>query len=187
MTHQELLNRVKAILRGVHARRLRGVVLYGSHARGAGKPDSDIDLLVLLDGPIHYGRDLLANLDALYPLAVDLQRRISAKPVDAKEYETAQCPLYENAHREGIAARSSLPRSSGSGPGAPWRRLSNFCQVMRIRLRRVRIMPRFTPSQRSLRIAASTSPHIPPFGRRSIETSFTRGSGRRSWALRSTS
>lgn len=104
MTHEKLLSRAKLILRGVHGQRLRGIILYGSYARGAGGPDSDIDLLVLLDGPIRYGRDLLANLEALYPLAAELQRRISAKPVDAKEYETVQCPLYQNAHREGIAA-----------------------------------------------------------------------------------
>ena len=104
MSHKELLRRVKSVLRNVHGDRLRPVVLYGSYARDAAGPESDIDLLVLLDGPIHYGPDLETNIEAMYPLATELGRRISAKPVDAQEYETAQCPLYQNAHREGIAA-----------------------------------------------------------------------------------
>lgn len=69
MSQKELLRRVKSVLQDVHGDRLRGVVLYGSYARGAGGAESDIDLLVLLDGPIHYGPDLETNIEALYPLA----------------------------------------------------------------------------------------------------------------------
>ncbi len=104
MTTEQLLGQIKAQLRVAHGDRLRGVVLYGSQARGAARDDSDVDILVLLDGPINYGRDLQANLDALYPLALQIQRRISAKPIEAAEYETADCPLYRIAHREGIVA-----------------------------------------------------------------------------------
>ena len=78
-------------------------MLYGSEARGDAGEDSDIDLLVLLEGPIDYGLDLQGNLEALYPLSLELGRRISAKPVEATEYETVQCPLYQRAHAEGVA------------------------------------------------------------------------------------
>ena len=104
MTTEELLREIKTRLAGVHGKRLRGIVLYGSEARGEAGPDSDIDVLVLLEGPVDLGRDLETNLHALYPLALQLERRISAKPVSAREYETFDCPLYRNARREGIAA-----------------------------------------------------------------------------------
>ena len=103
MTTEDILMKIKARLRTVHGDRLRGVVLYGSQARGEAGADSDIDVLVLLDGPIDYGRDLETNLDALYPLSLELGRRISAKPVAAAEYETVDCPLYRTAHLEGFA------------------------------------------------------------------------------------
>ena len=104
MTTLELLKDIRERLQESHKGRLRGVVLYGSEARGDAGPDSDVDVLVLLDEPIDYGRDLETNLDALYPFSLDIARRISAKPVSAREYETVDCPLYREAHREGIAA-----------------------------------------------------------------------------------
>ena len=104
MTTVELLNEIKKRLEEAHGSRLRGVVLYGSEARGEAGQDSDVDVLVLLEDPIDYGRDLQANLDVLYPLSLEIARRISAKPVSAREYETLDCPLYRQAHREGIAA-----------------------------------------------------------------------------------
>ena len=104
MTTPELLSEIKSRLAQVHGQRLRGVVLYGSEARGQDRPDSAVDVLVLLDDPVDYGRDLERNLEALYPLALEIGRRISAKPVSALEYETVDCPLYRIARREGIAA-----------------------------------------------------------------------------------
>ena len=103
MTTNELLAEITRRLRAEYGSRLHGVVLYGSEARGDARPDSDIDLLVLLEGPVEYGRDLEANLDALYPLSVDLGRRLSAKPVEAAQYERAECPLYRLAREEGLA------------------------------------------------------------------------------------
>ena len=76
----------------------------GFEARGQACVDSDVDVLVLLDDPVDYGRDLERNLEALYPLSLEIERRISPKPVSAVEYETVDCPLYNNARREGIAA-----------------------------------------------------------------------------------
>jgi predicted nucleotidyltransferase len=104
MTPTELLAEMKRRLAAVHGERLRGVVLYGSEARGDAGPDSDIDVLVLLDDPIDLGGDLERNLDALYPFSLELGRRISALPVSAVGYATVDCPLYRNARREGIAA-----------------------------------------------------------------------------------
>jgi uncharacterized protein len=103
MKTQDILGQIRSRLEATHGGRLRGVVLYGSEARGEAEAESDIDVLVLLEGPIDYGQDLEKNLRALYPLALELGRRISAKPVSAEEYESVDCPLYRNAHLEGIA------------------------------------------------------------------------------------
>ena len=91
-------------LRRVYGGRLKGVVLYGSEARGEAAPDSDIDVLVLIDEVPDYGEAVRLIIEALYPLSLQLGRRISAKPIDASRYETEDCPLYRHTRREGIAA-----------------------------------------------------------------------------------
>ena len=40
-----LLKRIKALLEPAFGSRLRGVVLYGSEARGEATPDSNVDIL----------------------------------------------------------------------------------------------------------------------------------------------
>jgi len=104
MRREELLSEIKSRLQAAHAERLYGVVLYGSEARGDAEQDSDIDVLVLLKGPIAYLHDLRTNISALYPLVLEIERPIHAKPVDVDVYEEAVFPLYRNAKTEGIMA-----------------------------------------------------------------------------------
>lgn len=98
-----LLARIKARLQDVYGDHLRGVVLYGSEARGEATPDSDIDILVLLTGPVTLGRDLRTIIHALYPLQLESERLIDATPVDIDVYEAGEFALYRNAKREGVA------------------------------------------------------------------------------------
>lgn len=103
MERSSLLKIMRSALEAVYGRRLRGVLLYGSEARGEAQTDSDIDVLVLLDRVADYGEDIWRCLEALYPLSLKVGRRISPKPVDAQQYESSDCPLYRQVHREGIA------------------------------------------------------------------------------------
>ena len=104
MTREELLGQIKRRLAAGYGDRLRGVVLYGSEARGDAQPDSDIDVLVLLDGPAASWADIKAAADALYPLMLQIGRTIDAMPVDVRRYEEGAAPLYVDARREGIMA-----------------------------------------------------------------------------------
>lgn len=102
MQRDEILARIKAILTEAFGERLRGVVLYGSEARGEAAPDSDIDLLVLLGAPVDFGRDLRTCIDALYSLVLELERPIHATPVDISVYEAQEFSLYRQAKAQGI-------------------------------------------------------------------------------------
>jgi predicted nucleotidyltransferase len=102
MLAEPVLKRIKASLAEAFQGRLRGVMLYGSEARGEAEPESDIDLLVLLAPPVHRAEDLRVCIHALYPLVLELERPIHAKPVDAAEYEAQAFPLYREAKREGV-------------------------------------------------------------------------------------
>ena len=47
-----ILARLKKELEALYGARLKRVLLYGSRARGDHQPDSDYDVLVVLEGPI---------------------------------------------------------------------------------------------------------------------------------------
>jgi len=96
------LGRVRSLLAAAFGPRLQGVVLYGSEARGDGEPDSDVDLLVLLTGPIRVWEDIRTITAALYPLQLEMDRPLSAIPAEASAYDAMDRSLYRNARREGI-------------------------------------------------------------------------------------
>lgn len=102
MTVDQLLKKVKSRLEDTYGDRFRGAVLYGSEARGDGSPDSDIDVLVLLRGPIRLWEDISTITDALYPLQLEADRPLSAIPADSDAYEAQDRSLYQAAKREGI-------------------------------------------------------------------------------------
>jgi uncharacterized protein len=104
MDSDSFLRTVKSLLGKAFGPRLRGVVLYGSEARGEASPDSDIDLLVLLVAPVDHGSDSRKCIDALYDLVLELERPIHAKPVDAERYARQDMPLYRSATAEGVLA-----------------------------------------------------------------------------------
>ena len=104
MNRETLLPEMRACLSEAYGDRFRGVVLFGSEARGTSTDESDIDLLVLLEGPAESWADIKLTTDALYPLMLRIGRTIDAHPVDVHRYEEAEAPLYVAARREGIRA-----------------------------------------------------------------------------------
>jgi predicted nucleotidyltransferase len=102
LTVQEVLTQCKRFLTQTYGAQLKGVVLYGSMARGEATPESDIDLLVLLDAPFDYFQELRRIVNLLYPAQLESDYLISAKPAALEAYERGQLQLYRNARREGL-------------------------------------------------------------------------------------
>lgn len=103
MTSTEtILSRCRALLVRHYGPRLKKVVLYGSAARREAGPESDLDLLVVLDGSVDVVAETLRLVDVLYPLQLESDHYISAKAASEEEYEAGCLQLYRNAKREGI-------------------------------------------------------------------------------------
>ena len=98
-----IAQKCKEALSQFYGSRLKGVILYGSIARGEAGPARDIDLLVLLSPPFDYFAELRQIVDVLYPIQLESEQLISAKPALASDYEVGSISLYRNARREGVA------------------------------------------------------------------------------------
>jgi predicted nucleotidyltransferase len=101
---EQLLRQVKDRLRDAFGDRLQGVVLYGSEARGESGGESDIDILVLLTGPVDLWQDLRRIIHTLYDLQLELDRPIHAMPVDVEAFRAGKYSLYRMASKEGVFA-----------------------------------------------------------------------------------
>jgi predicted nucleotidyltransferase len=99
---KKVVRQCKKVLAQHYGDRFAGLVLYGSVARGHADAGSDIDLLVLLRGSFDTFKELRQIVDLLYPLQVESERLISAKPVPVDDFEHGRLQLYRNAKREGL-------------------------------------------------------------------------------------
>jgi predicted nucleotidyltransferase len=97
----EVLQKCSEALERRYGSALRGLVVYGSTARKQDTPASDIDLLVLLNEPFDYFQELRDIIDVLYPIQLESDRLISAKPALAEDFDKGTISLYRTAKREG--------------------------------------------------------------------------------------
>lgn len=97
------LQKCRMLLQALYGERLHGIVLYGSCARGTEETDSDIDLMVLLAGPVDGAQEIRRIWAALYPLQLESERLLSVVPVDVALYERGEYALYRQAKAEGMA------------------------------------------------------------------------------------
>lgn len=80
---------------------LAHTVLFGSHAHGEARPDSDVDVLVVLRGPAN----TYEEIKRLVPVAMGLWDRygldVQLTPFSAERYANDRHPLVMNVCREG--------------------------------------------------------------------------------------
>ena len=103
MHHDPMLQKCRALLQALYGTRLRGVVLYGSCARGTEETESDIDLMVLLEGPVNGAQEIRRIWTSLYPLQLESERLLSVVPVDIVLYDRGEYALYRQAKADRIA------------------------------------------------------------------------------------
>jgi predicted nucleotidyltransferase len=99
---EELFRELKRRLEELYGQRLKGVIVYGSEARGEASADSDIDVMVLLQGPLALWEEICRSVDATYSLALELGRPIHPDPVDVADFQAGRFSLYRNVKQEGL-------------------------------------------------------------------------------------
>jgi len=82
----------------------RKVILFGSHARGDARPDSDLDFLVVEDGPFNARRSRRAEMTRMwkvlfdYPVPMDF---LIFTPEEIEKWQTSQNHVIAQAMKDG--------------------------------------------------------------------------------------
>lgn len=99
-----LLDRLAHGLASLYGDRYKGLVLYGSYARGEADEGSDVDVLLLLDGKVNVARELRYVEPIVWPLSLEQEIVVSLLPVSVERYRNGKDPFMRNVRREGIQA-----------------------------------------------------------------------------------
>ena len=101
---RDAIEALKDELATVYGDRLNQVILYGSHARGEGTEDSDIDIMVVLQDEVEPYKEISELADAVYRIELDHGVLFSLAPISKADYEHRRSPLLLNVRREGVPA-----------------------------------------------------------------------------------
>jgi predicted nucleotidyltransferase len=101
---QQAVAEVRRGLERLYGLRLAGVVLFGSRARGEGRADSDVDLLVILRGPVDPNEEMRRTTALVSRVSLEHDTVISCVYASEEEYRSSGSPLLINVRREGIPA-----------------------------------------------------------------------------------
>ena len=100
MVSANLRARIEQNLRATFGVRLVRAVFYGSRVRGDEQPQSDLDVLVVLRGPVSLWADTHRASQSLYDIQLDSEFPIHALPVDSQAYEAGEFALYRLAKQQ---------------------------------------------------------------------------------------
>jgi len=101
---KKILRELKKGLSSIYGDQLKAVYLFGSFARGEGKlPDSDIDVMIVLDGEFNYREVQKQSIDFVASLCLENDIVITRKFASAREYAESQMPLFLNIRNDAVA------------------------------------------------------------------------------------
>lgn len=99
---QEWLAELQSEFRALYGNRLVKMLLYGSQARNDADAGSDIDVLVVLRGPVQPGEEIARMGPVTAALSLKHDMVISCVFVSEDRFETENSPLLLNVRSEGV-------------------------------------------------------------------------------------
>ncbi|MEK7399614.1 MAG: nucleotidyltransferase domain-containing protein [Candidatus Poribacteria bacterium] len=99
----EILTELHQCFKAIYGERMANMILFGSYARGEAMSDSDIDVMVVLNGPVKPGDEIAKTGEITAEISLKYDVVISCIFMSSERYAIERSPLLLNVHREGVA------------------------------------------------------------------------------------
>ena len=101
---KKILQDLKKGLVEIYGDQLKAVYLFGSFARGEGRlPDSDIDVMVVLNGEFNYRDIERRSIDFVASLCLEHDVVIICHFISDKTYAESQMPFMLNVRKDAVS------------------------------------------------------------------------------------
>src|SRR3954449_2677972 len=87
-------------LKELYGVRFRRLLLFGSYARGTAWEGSDVDLLLLLEGPVNPVREILRTGELTASLSLEADLVLSVLPFSIEDFERAETMFLRNVRKD---------------------------------------------------------------------------------------
>ena len=98
----EILEKFKQQIKNIYQEQLVKLILFGSQAKKHAKPDSDIDILVILKDKLINDEQHQKIINLISDLCLEYEVLISCVYVSEAQFNQEKSPLLLNIEREGI-------------------------------------------------------------------------------------
>ena len=99
---QQTLQELRAGLTELYGPRLKGLMLFGSYARGEATEGSDIDVAFILDDFAFASKEIGRSSTLVAELCLEHVCVISLIPIRERDWRTRQDPFLMNVRREAV-------------------------------------------------------------------------------------
>lgn len=100
----EVVAELRKGLEDLYGKRFYDLLLYGSYARGEQREGSDVDLLLLLEGPVDTGREIVRIEPIAWPLSLDHGIVLSVLPVSHEAYQKGETSFLRIIRKDALQA-----------------------------------------------------------------------------------
>lgn len=98
-----ILAEYRSALEDIYGDRLVNLVLFGSQARGHARPDSDIDVLIVLKAPLDHWAEVQRTSRLTSDISIKHETFLSRFFATPDDVAAGHTPFFRELHREGVA------------------------------------------------------------------------------------